>query len=670
MQAMNAARGVIDPRRMANAIRALSMDAINRVATGHSGLPLGDADVATVLFTQFMKFDPAHPDWPDRDRFVLSAGHGSMLLYALAHLLGYPAMTMDEIRRFRRLGSKAPGHPEYDLSVGVEATTGPLGQGIGMAVGMALAERMLRERFGADLVDHYTYALAGDGCLMEGISYEAAALAGHLGLDRLIVLFDDNGITIDGPTSLATSENQQARFEACGWHWQAADGHNPEKIAQAIAAAKQADRPSIIACRTVIGLGLLGKAGTAAAHGQPPTDAEVAAARVAFDWPYPPFEIPADVLGAWRAAGLRGEVEYGRWRDRLMQADAERRERFGSWITGELPAGWRDALLACKRRLAEAQTAEPTRKSSKSVMEALVPAIPNLIGGSADLTPSNLSRPDGLPEVSRDHFDGRYIHFGVREHAMAAITNGIALHRGFLPYCSTFLCFADYARPAIRLSSVMRQKVIYVLTHDTITQGPDGPTHEPVEHFATMRATPNALFLRPADGVEVAECWELALEATDQPVALVMTREAVPPVRSDGGAENRCRRGAYVFEEATGKARVTFLATGSEVWVARDARRILQQRGIPTRVVSMPCLELFDRQPKEFRRAILAPDTLRVSVEAATTYGWDRYVGPDGLVIGLTTFGASGLPDEVMEHFGITPEAVAAAVEAKLAGAD
>jgi transketolase len=655
-----------NPRDLANAIRALSMDAIHRVNSGHPGLPLGAADFATVLFSRFLKFDPAHPDWPDRDRFVLSAGHGSMLMYSLAYLTGYEAMTIDEIRRFRRLGSRAPGHPEYDLSIGVEATTGPLGQGIAMAVGMALAERMLRECFGADLVDHYTYVLAGDGCLMEGLSYEAAAFAGHLRLDRLIVLFDDNGISIDGPTTLVTSEDPKARFEACGWHWQAVDGHAPEQVAEAIAAAKQSDRPSIIACRTVIGYGLPGRAGTSAAHGKPPLDEDLVRARQALEWPYPQFEVPRHILAAWRAAGRRGRDDYERWCARLGQTDEERRSRFLSCLTEELPAGWREALHGAKRHLAEAQAEEPTRKASKTVMEALVPAIPNLIGGSADLTPSNLSCPDGLQEVSPGQFGGRYLHFGVREHAMAAITNGLALHKGFLPYCSTFLCFLDYCRPAVRLSALMKQKVLYILTHDSITQGPDGPTHQPIEHFATLRATPNTMVLRPADGVEVAECWELALEAKDQPVAMILTREAVPPVRSGYNPENLCRRGAYVLEEASGKANVTLLATGSEVWVAQGARRILEQRGIPTRVVSMPCLDLFDRQTERFRHSILDPCTLRVSIEAATTWGWDRYVGPEGLAIGLTTFGASGLPDELMAHFGITPEAVADLIQAKL----
>ena len=655
-----------DELRMANAIRALSMDAINKVKSGHPGLPLGAADFATVLFSRFLKYDPQHPDWADRDRFVLSAGHGSMLLYSLAYLTGYPGISLDDIKTFRRLGSRAYGHPELDLAMGAEATTGPLGQGIAIAVGMALAERMLNQRYGSDLVDHYTYALVGDGCLMEGISYEATALAGHWKLGRLIVLFDDNGISIDGPTSLATSEDQKARFEAAGWHWQAVDGHDPEAIAAAIAKAKTTDKPSIIACKTVIGLSLPKKEGTAAAHGQPPTDEELAGARAALNWNYGKFEVPNDVLDAWRAVGARGGADYERWAERLAKADPATRARFLAEQAGELPMGWREALTAAKQKLAAAHTDDPTRRASKSTMEALVPVIPSMIGGSADLTPSNLSRPDGFPAISRDDFSGRYIHFGVREHAMAAITNGIALHKGFLPYCSTFLCFADYARAAIRLAALMKQKVLHILTHDTITQGPDGPTHQPIEHFATMRATPGGLFLRPADGVEVAECWELALEAKDEPVALIMTREATPAVREGYTAENLCRRGAYEFAAATGKAQVTLLATGSEVFIARDARKLLEAQGIPTRVVSMPCLELFDRQPQAFRTEMLGPDTLRVSIEAATVYGWDRYVGENGLIIGMRSFGASGLTDELLEHFGFTAEAVYEAVLEKL----
>lgn len=660
---MTAKSSPIPHTEMANAIRALSMDAIHQVQTGHIGLPLGAADVATVLFTRFLKYDPAHPDWPDRDRFVLSAGHGSMLLYSLAYLTGYEAMSLEQIKKFRRLGSLTPGHPEFDIPIGVESTTGPLGQGIGNAVGMALAERMLNEQFGDDLVDHYTYVLAGDGCLMEGISYEAMSLAGHLKLNKLIVLFDDNRISIDGPVNLATSEDQQARFQACGWHWEACDGHDPEAIEAAINSAKAAGKPAIVACRTTIGFSLPGKANTAAAHGTPPNDEEVAGARKALGWKHAPFEVPRNVLSAWREAGRQGTEDYEAWCKRLAAASSQQRDQFLAWQEGEIGTEWRSALADIKTRFAETLSDQPTRAASKSVMEALTPLIPNLIGGSADLTPSNLSRPDGIRDISPDDYSGRYIHYGIREHAMAAISNGLALHKGLLPYCATFLCFSDYCRPSIRLTALMAQKVIYILTHDSITQGPDGPTHQPVEHFVSLRAMPNLLFLRPADSVEVAECWELALEAKNKPVAMILTREAVPQIRSIAGEENQCRRGAYVIAEAEGPAKVTLLATGSEVAVALEARTQLAERGIPARVVSMPCLELFDNQTDQFKREILRPDTLRVSVEAASCVGWDKYVGPDGLILGMSSFGASGLPEELMQHFGFTGETVAAAID-------
>ncbi len=651
---------------MANAVRALSMDAIHRIQTGHPGLPMGAADFATVLFTQFLKFDTAHPEWPDRDRFVLSAGHGSAMLYALGHLVGYPGMTIEDIKRFRRVGSRTPGHPEVDLAIGVEATTGPLGQGIGMGVGMALAERMMADRFGADLVDHHTYVLAGDGCLMEGLSYESAALAGHLKLNKLIVLFDDNQITIDGPTILATSEDQQARFEACGWHWVATDGHDAEATAAALAEAKRVEKPCIVALRTTIGYSFPTKAGTAAAHGVPPDDAEVAGSRKALGWPHEPFVIPAAIEAAWRQAGKRSEGDYAAWAERLAKVDPDKRKTFLAWLDGDIGEDWRAVLAIAKKAAAESPADQPTRVASKKIMEALVPVIPNFIGGSADLTPSNLSRPDGFPEIAPGDFSGRYIHYGVREHAMAAITNGLALHKGLLPYCATFLCFSDYCKPAIRLTALMEQKVVFLFTHDTITQGPDGPTHQPVEHFVALRAIPNLLFLRPADAIEAAECWELLLESKDQPVCMISTREAVPQVRFEHTDENLCRKGAYVFAEADGAAQVTILATGSEVCVARDAREILQAEGIATRVVSMPCLEIFDAQPEAFRQEILGPGTLRVSVEAAAAIGWERYVGQDGLVIGMTTFGASGMTDEINEHFGFTGKQVAAKVKARL----
>ncbi len=653
-------------RDMANSVRALSMDAIHRAGSGHIGLPLGAADVATVLFTKFLKYDPGNPEWPDRDRFVLSAGHGSMLLYSLGHLAGYPEMSLDEIKRFRRFPSKAPGHPEYHPATGVEMTTGPLGQGFGMAVGLALSERMLRERFGPDLVDHFTYVLAGDGCLMEGISYEAAAFAGHLKLDRLIVLFDDNRISIDGPVSLATSENQGARFKACGWHWIAADGHDPDSIAAAIEEARQTPMPTIIGCRTTIGLGLPGIAGTAAAHGKPPTDDEIAGARTALNWTHPPFEIPEDIVNAWSKGGSKGHADFQSWSERLANSDVSLREEFNDWNNGDLPDGWRDKLADFKKSQIKKPPNEPTRQSSQSVLGVLTKSIPNLIGGSADLTPSNLSRPDNISAISCDDFSGRYVHYGVREHAMAAISNGIALHGGFLPYCATFLAFSDYCRPAIRLSALMNQKVIYLLTHDSITMGQDGPTHQSVEQFVALRAMPNLFFFRPADAVEVAECWELAVGLDIGPSALVMTREGVPPVRLEHHDENLSAQGAYELAEATGEAKVTILATGSEVWVALEARELLQGAGFPTRVVSMPCLELFENQPLSYRESLIDHGTLVVSLEAGTVVGWDRYVGPEGLIIGMHGFGESGLPEEVMRHFEITPEAVAERIQSHL----
>ena len=651
---------------MASAVRALSLQAISKAKSGHPGLPTGAADIATVLFSRFLKFDPRNPDWPDRDRFVLSGGHGSILLYSLTHLLGYSAMTMQEIERFRCLGGRTPGHPERDVASGVEATTGPLGQGFANVVGMALAERMLRARFGADMVDHYTYALAGDGCLMEGVSYEAAAFAGNQGLDRLIILFDDNGITIDGSTSLVSCEDEGMRFKACGWDVFSCDGHDPDAIAAAIEEAKASPRPAIVACKTRIGYAIPGKEGTAAAHGGAPSDQEVAGALETLGWTSPPFTVPDEIVEAWRAVGARSAADFDAWKKRLGQAEPSRRAEFEAWQAGELPEGWESPLHVRKKEICEARVTEPTRISSKKALNALAPAIPNLIGGSADLTAPCLSLADGMEAVSRDNPLGRHIYFGVREHAMAAIANGIALHGGLLSYCATFLCFADYCRPALRLSALMKQKVIYLLTHDSINQGADGPTHQAVEHLAMLRATPGIKVFRPADGVEVVECWELAVRASGQPIALVMTRNDVPPVRTKATEENLCALGAYVLAEAEGEARVSFLATGSEVSVAMGARDILQAAGIPTRVVSMPCLELFEEQPEDFRERILGSDTFRVSIEAGSVFGWDRYVGPEGLRIGMTTFGGSGSTEELMDYFGFTPEKVAAAVKGRL----
>jgi transketolase len=652
-------------KEMANAIRALAMDAVEKAKSGHPGMPMGAADIATVLFTGFLKFDPAHPDWPDRDRFVLSAGHGSMLLYALLYLTGYPAMTLEELRKFRQLGSRTAGHPEYGHAPGIETTTGPLGQGLANAVGMALAERILHSRFG-DVVDHYTYVLAGDGCLMEGISHEAISLAGHLGLGKLVVLWDDNRISIDGGTELAVSDDQLGRFRASGWDVQAVDGHHPGEIFGALARARATKTPSLIACRTTIAQGAPTKAGTAAAHGAPLGAKEIEGARHTLGWPYPPFEIPEEVLAAWREAGSRGAAEHGRWRDALAKLPPAERAEFERVIAGRLPEGWRQAMIAAKREVSAAKPKQATRQSSKFALDRLAKAVPELLGGSADLTGSNLTLAEGMAVVKRDDFRGRYVHYGVREHAMAAAMNGIALHRGLVPYGGTFLIFTDYARPAIRLSALMRQRVVYVMTHDSIGLGEDGPTHQPVEQLASLRAIPNLQVFRPADGVETVECWMLALESAATPSLLSLTRQGVPTVRGEHRDENLSARGAYVLAEATGGRRVTLLATGSEVSLALQAREALEREGVGTAVVSMPCWSLFDAQPADYRRAVLGEGSLRVGIEAGVAFGWERYLGADGVFIGMRGFGASAPYEALYIHFGITAEAVVAAAKERL----
>jgi transketolase len=653
---------------MANAIRALAMDAVEKAKSGHPGMPMGMADVATVLFTRFLKLDAAAPDWPDRDRFVLSAGHGSMLLYALLHLTGYPGVTLDELRKFRQLGSMTAGHPEHGHAPGVETTTGPLGQGLANAVGMALAERLLNARLGDGIVDHYTYVLAGDGDLMEGISHEAISLAGHLRLNRLIVLFDDNHISIDGPTSLAVSDDQIKRCEASGWATERVDGHDPEAIAGAIERARRSDRPSLIACRTVIGYGAPTKAGTASTHGSPLGPEEVAGARDKLGWPHAPFEVPTHVLGAWRACGTRGAAARGAWSKRWLSLDPKVREAVDRPARAAAPA-IAEAIAAAKKAAATATSTKATRKWSEATLERLLPALPALIGGSADLSESNSTRIKDQPAVTSGNFAGRYIHYGVREHAMAAVMNGMALHGGLIPYGGTFLVFSDYCRPAIRLSALMRQRVIYVMTHDSIGLGEDGPTHQPVEQLASLRAIPNLNVLRPADGVETAECWELAVRPGDTPSILALTRQAVPNMRTGHTEENLCARGAYVLAETPGKARdVTILATGSEVGVAMEARALLAKDAIEAAVVSMPCWELFAAQPAPYREAVLG-SAPRVAVEAAVRFGWDRWLGENGAFVGMDGFGASAPAGKLYEHFGITPPAVAAAAR-KLVDSD
>ena len=646
---------------MANAIRVLAMDAVEAANSGHPGMPMGMADVATVLFSRFLKFDPTAPNWPDRDRFVLSAGHGSMLLYSLLYLTGYPDMTMAEIKRFRQLGSKTAGHPEFGHAQGIETTTGPLGQGLANAVGMAMAEKLMVARFGADVVDHFTYVIAGDGCLMEGISHEAISLAGHLKLAKLIVLFDDNQISIDGPTSLTVSDDQIQRFKASGWDTAQVDGHDQEAVAAAIAKAKTTDRPSLIACRTIIGFGAPKKAGTAATHGAALGAEEVAASRVKLGWSHPPFEMPDHILAAWRQAGGRGAATRQDWQGRLAKLDGAKRADFNRQIAGDLPPGFDQAAIDFKRKMVEQKPTWATRKSSQEVLEVLTAVVPEMIGGSADLTGSNNTKTKVEAIVSAGDFSGRYIHYGVREHGMAAAMNGMALHGGVIPYGGTFLVFTDYCRPSIRLSALMGQRVIYVMSHDSIGLGEDGPTHQPVEHLAALRAIPGLRVYRPADAVETAECWQLAIKDRDHPSVVVLTRQNLPAVRLVHHDDNLCARGGYILAEAEGKRRVTLLATGSEVQIALEARIKLQADGIGAAVVSLPSWELFEAQTADYKRAVLGQDGgqdgARVAIEAASGFGWERYLGANGAMVGMTGFGASAPAEDLYRHFGITAEA-------------
>jgi transketolase len=652
--------------RMANAIRALAMDAVEQAKSGHPGLPMGAADIATVLFTKFLKFDPADPKWPDRDRFVLSAGHGSMLVYALLYLTGYEAMTIEEIKRFRQLGSLTPGHPENFITPGVETTTGPLGQGLGNAVGMAIAERHLAAAFG-DVVDHHTYVLASDGDLMEGISQEAIALAGHLKLNRLIVLFDDNGISIDGPLSLADSVDQVMRFEAAGWNASRIDGHDPEAIARALEAAQTSDKPTMIACRTTIGFGAPTKAGTAGSHGSPLGADEIKGAREKLGWTSPAFEVPADILQSWRAAGQRGKSARKAWEERLAALPVERRGEFARRINGDLPLGLSDVVRGFKEDLAKAPKEIATRIASQNALEALTGAVPEMVGGSADLTGSNNTRPKGMKAMSAADYSGRFIHYGIREHGMAAAMNGMALHRGIIPYSGTFLVFSDYCRPAIRLAALMGERVIHVMTHDSIGLGEDGPTHEPVEQLAALRAIPNLLVFRPCDTVETIECWQLALENRDGPSLLALTRQNLPQLRKEYVTRNLCAAGAYeIASSIAGQARVSIFATGSEVAIAVDAKKLLDAQGVLTRVVSVPSFELFAASDAAARRTLIGNAAVNVAVEAGVRQGWDAIIGSDGVFVGMNGFGASAPYKDLYRHFGITPEKVAAAALSKL----
>ncbi len=650
--------------QMANAIRALSMDAVQKANSGHPGMPMGVADIATVLFSEFLKFDPSKPEWPDRDRFILSAGHGSMLQYALHYLVGYPDMTLDELKNFRQWGARTAGHPEHGHAAGIETTTGPLGQGIANAVGMALAERALNAEFGDDLTSHFTYAIVGDGCLMEGISHEAMSLAGHLKLNKLIVLWDDNRICIDGPTDMTVSDDQLKRAEANGWRAEAIDGHDMSQIREALKRAQKSDKPSFIACRTTIAHGAPTKAGKNSSHGSPLGAEEITGARANLHWPHAPFEIPADILASWRAVGKAGNAEYNAWEKRL--AASANAAAFTARMSGDFGDRWNNSILKLKQALAEGQPKEATRVSSQNVLEAIVPALPALLGGSADLTGSNNTKTKAMVPFSPDTrhptpvtpYLGRYIYYGVREHAMAAAMNGIALHGGFVPYGGTFLVFTDYCRPAIRLSALMEQRVIYVMTHDSIGLGEDGPTHQPVEHLASLRAIPNLNVFRPADATETAECWQLAIASPHTPSILALSRQGLPHLRAEFTADNKCARGGYILREASGAPKVVIMATGSETHLAVEAAKKLEEKGTPTRVVSVPCLDLLLAQTPHYRRELLPDSAKRIVVEAGIEQGWDKLLGEMGTFIGMKSFGASAPAEVLYEKFGITVDAI------------
>ena len=651
--------------QMANAIRALSMDAVEKAKSGHPGLPMGMADAATVLFRDVLKFDAADPYWPDRDRFVLSAGHGSMLLYSLLYLTGMGGMTTDDLQHFRQVGSKTPGHPEYRHTIGVETTTGPLGQGIATAVGMALAESMLAAEFGGDLVDHHTFVIAGDGCLMEGVSQEAIAIAGHLRLNKLIVFWDNNHTSIDGSTSLADSVDQVARFKAAGWRASHIDGHDPGQVLRAIRAAKRSDRPTMIACKTTIGFGLPTKAGTNKAHGEAPGAAEVAGARQNLHWPYEPFVIPDDILEAWRAVGRRGKSKRNAWRKLLESKPADTRAEFERRIAGNLPTNFDEIIDAYKQKLAAEAPEIATRKAGEAALKVIAPAVPELITGSADLTPSNNTKVEATRDITPEDKSGRYVHWGIREHGMAAACNGMALHGGFIPSGASFLIFTDYCRPALRLAALMGIRVCHAFTHDSIGLGEDGPTHQPIEQLASLRAMPNMYAFRPADSVETVECWQAALERKTSPAILALTRQNLPAFRRAHVKENLSARGAYEISPANGKPAVSIFASGSEVSLAVAAQKILAEKGVLARVVSVPCMDLFFEQDAAYQKAVIGEAPVKVAVEAAVRQGWDAIIG-DGPFIGMKGFGASGPYKSVYEHFGITPQAVADAALARV----
>ncbi|GAA4037080.1 transketolase [Parerythrobacter jejuensis] len=657
----------LDPARlapMANAIRALSMDAVQAANSGHPGMPMGMADVATVLWSKFLKFDPSAPDWADRDRFVLSAGHGSMLIYSLLHLSGYAQPTMDDIRNFRQLGSPCAGHPENFLLPGVECTTGPLGQGLAMAVGMAIAERHLNASFGDDLVDHKTWVIAGDGCLMEGINHEAIGIAGHLKLGRMNVLWDDNNITIDGGTDLSTSEDIKARYAATGWHVVECDGHDFADIERAMHEAVADTRPSLVACKTVIGKGAPNKQGTSATHGAPLGPEEISAARDVLGWDAAPFEVPEGILAAWRSTGAAGSEAHGAWASRLQ--NSVQKTEFERRMAGDLPES--NATQAYISALIADPVKVATRKASEMALADINPRLPDTIGGSADLTGSNNTKAGGIEALTADNYGERYIYYGIREFGMAAAMNGMALHGGVIPYGGTFLVFTDYARGAVRLSALQQARVIYVMTHDSIGLGEDGPTHQPVEHVASLRAMPNLLVMRPADAVETAECWEIALQNKTRPTVLALTRQGLPQMRLEEADEMLSAKGGYRIASAKAKRKVVLVATGSELHVAAECAAKLEEQGIGADVVSMVCAELFEEQDDAYKADTLPAGALKVSIEAGTTFGWERYTGTDGINIGLDRFGASAPAGQLFEKFGFTAEAIVPQILNKLNG--
>ena len=639
---------------MADAIRFLSMDAVQAANSGHPGMPMGMADVATVLFKKIININPKKPDWPDRDRFVLSAGHGSMLLYALHYLLGYEDMPIDSIKNFRQLNYNTAGHPEYGHAKGIETTTGPLGQGLATAVGMALAEKLLSSRFGSNLVDHYTYVIAGDGCLQEGISHEAIEFSGHLKLSKLIVLWDDNKISIDGSTGLSNSANQISRFKAAGWHTQTIDGHDHDEIEEAIINSKKSRKPSIIACKTTIGFGSPNLGGTSKTHGAPLGADEIVATRKALGWSNKPFEIPEDILELWKKTAERSQKIFEEWENRYEQSS--KKKRFRLFIDSEISQSYERKMNSFIKQMKQEKPKLATRQSSQKTLELINKIIPNTLGGSADLTGSNLTKTSEMKTVLPGKYSGNYIHYGIREHAMGSIMNGISLHKGFIPYGGTFLVFSDYMRASIRLSALMSQRVIYVLTHDSIGLGEDGPTHQPVEHLAILRATPNLNLIRPADIVETAEAWDTALK-TNGPTVLALSRQGLKAFRSEKSSDNKVSKGGYILNDISSKRDLTLIATGSEVEIAMEASDLLNAEGIKAAVVSLPCWELFDKQDESYRKDVLG-NSPRIAIEAACDMGWSKYIGDNGVFIGMKSFGASGPADQLYKHFGINSDAI------------